>query len=150
MFVDVSTELLRQGKSVRFRAPGHSMHPTIRDGEFITVAPVAPSDVKLGDILFYRANGKVLAHRVVSVQKNNGYSRNQRSTGNSHHVFVLQGDASATSHDRVEPEQVLGKVVELERGHRRIDPYGRRVEMLRAARLLASRLKRRMMRSRQL
>jgi len=52
LFIDVSIELLRRGQSVRFQAPGQSMHPAIREGETITVAPVAPFNIKRGDILF--------------------------------------------------------------------------------------------------
>ena len=37
LFADLATELLRQGKSVRFRAPGRSMYPTIKEEEIITV-----------------------------------------------------------------------------------------------------------------
>ncbi len=62
LFIDMSTELLRQGKNVRFQAPGLSMHPAIREGETITVAPVTPVDIKQGDILFYLAGKKVIAH----------------------------------------------------------------------------------------
>ena len=43
------------------------MHPTIRDGEAITVEPVAPCAVKCGDILLYRGARRVIAHRVVAI-----------------------------------------------------------------------------------
>ena len=45
------------------------MHPTIRDGEAITVEPVAPCAVKCGDILLYRGAGRVIAHRVVAITR---------------------------------------------------------------------------------
>jgi hypothetical protein len=51
LFADVSTELLRSGQGIRFRAPGRSMYPTIKEGETITVQPVAPSVVRRGDII---------------------------------------------------------------------------------------------------
>jgi hypothetical protein len=33
VFVSMSVDLLERGHKVRFRAPGWSMHPSIRDGE---------------------------------------------------------------------------------------------------------------------
>jgi hypothetical protein len=40
------------------------MYPTIRENEAITVEPVAPQDVKVGDIILYRSGESVVAHRV--------------------------------------------------------------------------------------
>ncbi len=53
LLLDLSNELLRNGQSVRFSAPGRSMYPTIREGEPITVQPVSPSAVQKGDIILY-------------------------------------------------------------------------------------------------
>jgi hypothetical protein len=41
----------------------------------------------------------------------------------------LRGDASTTRDAPVKSAQVLGKVICLERGHRRIDPYSLRVRL---------------------
>ncbi len=182
LFIDVSTELLRRGQCVRFQAPGQSMHPTIKEGETITVAPVAPFNIKRGDILLYLAGMKVIAHRVVSIkrEKSNSISHSSDNfatqstshssanssirtkipslTHSSTHssiqasihsktlnpqlIFILRGDASATCDDPVKPQQVLGKVVSVEKGGRSIDLYSRGAKMLRIAYVWASRLKR--------
>jgi hypothetical protein len=186
LFIDVSTELLRQGQSVRFRAPGQSMHPTIKEGENIRVEPIAPFDIKRGDILLYIVGRKVVAHRVVSIKRDKSnftsqspspssanfaiqstshssanfsthaltpslaHSSAHSSTQASIHskalnpqlIFILRGDASLTCDDPVEAQQVLGKVVSVERGGRSIDLYCRRVKIIRTIRLCASRLKR--------
>ena len=131
-FVEMSTELLRQGYSVRFQAPGNSMMPTVSDGERITVRPVSPSDIKPGDIILYRYPGSIFAHRVVRIEKRNGGAPR----------FILRGDASGAPDEPVEPAQVLGKVVSVERGGRSIDLYSRRAKMLRTAYVWASRVKR--------
>ena len=47
-FADIIESLLREGHQVRFRAFGWSMHPTIRNGEIITVAPLERSSIKSG------------------------------------------------------------------------------------------------------
>lgn len=182
LFIDVSTGLLRQGQSVRFQAPGRSMHPTIKEGETIRVEPIAPFDIKRGDILLYIVGRKVIAHRVVSIksEKNDSQSNSSvnfaiqstshspanfsthastpslahssahSSTQASIHskalnpqlIFILRGDASLTCDDPVEEQQVLGKVVSVERGGRSIDLYNRKVKIIRTLRLCASHIKR--------
>ena len=69
LFADVCVGLLNQGQSVRFKANGWSMHPTICDGEMINVEPVLPSQVRHGDIILYRSPRGITAHRVVHIQK---------------------------------------------------------------------------------
>ncbi len=118
LFIDMSTELLRQGKNVRFRAPGLSMHPAIREGETITVAPVTPVDIKRGDILLYLAGKKVIAHRVVKIKREQSDSTSHTSTHfnalNPQIIFILRGDASSICDDPVKAQQILGKVVSVE------------------------------------
>jgi len=163
LFIDVSTELLRQGQSVRFRAPGLSMHPTIKEGETITVAPVALFNIKRGDILLYIVGRKIIAHRVVRIkrEKSNSISHSlanfaiQSTPDSSTHskalnpqlVFILCGDASLTCDDPVETQQILGKVVSVEKRGRSIDLYCRRAKMFHFVHARAFRLKRLILRT---
>ncbi len=166
LFIDMSTELLRQGKNVRFRAPGLSMHPAIKEGETITVAPISPFDIKRADILLYIVGKKFVAHRVVSIKrKENDFtshssdnfaiqSKSDSSANSSTRattlsnsltpqiIFTLRGDASAIYDDPVEEQQVLGKVISVERHGRNIDLYNRKARMFCLAYTWASRLKR--------
>lgn len=170
LFIDMSTELLRQGQSVRFRAPGLSMHPAIKEGETITVVPISSFDIKRGDILLYLAGKKVIAHRVVRIKREKSDSQSQPSAHSSKHaatsslthssthsskqasthsktlnsrlIFTLQGDASPICDEPVEAWQILGKVVSVERQDRKIDLYSRKARILHIAYTWASRLKR--------
>jgi signal peptidase I len=129
---ELSEEMLSLGIGVRFRAPGTSMHPTIRNGDVITVEPVAPDWLKKGDVILYRFRGGFIAHRIVNIKERNGCGL----------TFILRGDASVSCDRPVEPEQILGKVVCLERGQRIIDPYSTRVKLWNMLYLLLARLKR--------
>ncbi len=131
-FGDLSAELLSLGFGVRFRAPGTSMHPTIRHGDLITVEPVAPSNLNRGDIVLYHLQNGFIAHRLVNIEEKNGCGL----------IFFLRGDASTTCDAPVQPAQVLGKVVCLERGQRRIDPYSWRVRLWSLLHLCLARLRR--------
>ena len=180
VFPDITGELLEGGHSIRFQAPGRSMHPTIRDGETITVEPTAPSEVRKGDIILYRDESGVIAHRVVRIEQKASSSEatlkaqrpvldprfergdpqdpqgrslsppaspeRSRWRAGAALSFILRGDASVNCDFPVEREQVLGKVVSVERAGRSIDLYTWRAKMVRIARSCASRLKRWMMR----
>ena len=123
MFQDLSTALLMDGYHVRFRAPGQSMSPTIRDGEVVLVAPVRAEEVRRGDIVLYRASERrcVIAHRVVCVERGKGQARS----------FILRGDASVTCDAPIEASQILGRVAAVERDGRTIRLVGRRARLRR-------------------
>jgi hypothetical protein len=129
-FIDVVTDLLRRGHSVRFRAKGSSMLPTIREGEAITVAPAMPGAIRRGDIILYRFARGVIAHRV---------ARTTRQPDGTL-VFLLRGDAFWTSDEPVEEAAALGRVVAVERGGRTLDPSALRARALAGARRAAFRL----------
>ena len=134
MFFKVTVDLLKSGQSVRFQAPGRSMTPTIREDETITIDPVSATSVRKWDIILYNNETGVIAHRVVRIEKEDAFL--------PPHSFILRGDASITDDKPVAPEQVLGKVVSVERGGRSVALCGMKAKTKRMTRLLASRLKR--------
>ena len=168
MFPEIITELLQDGYKVSFRAPGHSMFPTIMANETIIVEPIEPGTVKLGDIILYRTNGRLIAHRVICIQQKVnqtflpfGYPVNSRTlqhidrdsqtikrsthqakrSSNEVLHFILRGDASVICDDPVRVEQIMGKVVSIERDGCRVNPYSFSQKLAGVARRLSSRLK---------
>jgi hypothetical protein len=122
------------------------MHPAIKEGETITVVPISSFDIKRGDILLYIVGKKVIAHRVVRIKREKSDSTFHSSTHSkelrSQLIFILRGDASAICDDPVEAQQVLGKVVSVERGGYSIDLYSSKTRMFCLAYTWASRFKR--------
>ncbi len=145
LFTDVATGLLRQGYGVRFYAKGWSMYPTIKDGEMITIEPVVPSQVKRGDILLHHNGRGVIAHRVVRIGRRKALLSPQNSVLGT--LFILRGDASSTCDGPVEADQVLGKVVSVERDGRLIDLGGWKSMVWYASHLCGSRFKRSIIRN---
>ncbi len=80
------------------------MQPAIRDGALIRVKPIAPAKIRFGDIILYRREGGVIAHRVVALTRHRG-----QLVG-----LTTRGDASSTCDAPVQLHQVLGKVVAVE------------------------------------
>ena len=133
ILLDLTTELLSQGTTVRFRPSGRSMYPSIREGELITVEPVVASDVTLGDIVLYRSQRGLIAHRVV------GSSPTQSSVLRPH--FFLRGDSSLSLDEPVTARQILGRVVGVERDGRSVALASRGAKVWHKIRRLASGLK---------
>ena len=124
--LEVSEHLLGGGYGICFRAEGESMHPTIRHGELVTVAPARPADIVL-----CRNRRGVVAHRVVRIEPG----------GRGRDAFVLCGDAPAAEEEDVAPQQVVGRLVSVVRRGRSIDPGSRPTRLARTTRLCVARLK---------
>jgi hypothetical protein len=102
---------LAEGISVRFRAGGRSMTPTIEDGEVLIVAPIAGPEVELADVVFCQTRSRSVAHRVLSIKKEAGLTPR----------LTLCGDAALEIDGPVIAEEVRGRVVAIERAGRRLD-----------------------------
>ncbi len=104
-FMAACEAAFEQGFSVRFRARGQSMQPNVLDGDTVEVAPFASRDLSMGDIAMTHGEDGVLLHRVIA--------RDKRTD-----EVITRGDAGQEN-DAL-PAFVLGKVVSIERGQRRM------------------------------
>jgi hypothetical protein len=111
VFASVVEGLLAEGISVRFRAGGRSMTPTIDDGEVLIVAPATAHEVDVADVVFCQTRSRSLAHRVLSI--NGGAASEPQLT--------LCGDAALEIDGPVTADQVRGRVVAVERAGQRVD-----------------------------
>lgn len=94
--------VLDKGKPFRFEARGTSMEPFIMDRDIVTVAPLAASRPKPGDIaaFVHPGAGGVRVHRVVKVEAGR---------------YFLKGDNALDSDGALTRDMILGLVVRLER-----------------------------------
>ena len=169
VFCSTAAELLQSGNGVRFSAPGYSMHPVIMPSDVLHVAPIRAEELFIGDIALYRAGDRIIAHRVVRIQKGevdrNGHfgpfafsasrtagpllkarsaapqaprsfrltageppapqvqSSSSLTSGEPPLQITLKGDACSTPDPPVTAEQILGKVISVERHGRHVDAY---------------------------
>jgi hypothetical protein len=158
LFVDITVDLLRRGCTVRFRANGRSMEPVINEGEIITVEPVMPHEVKRGEIVLYQNHRGVIAHRVVAIKDRSDELRGLRSEQKKKSptrssalspqhsslviFFILRGDSATLCDEPVEPQQILGRVVTVERHGRPIHLNSLKARVYHTARRHVSLLKR--------
>jgi signal peptidase I len=128
-FAELSAQILRSGKTLRFRASGGSMSPLVRDGDIVLVAPVAPSALRVGDVvLCSSAPGRIVVHRVV-----------RWTTGPDSYHFTVQGDQVARPDGVMSEAQIHGRVVAIERGGTYIDMDARAMRALSSLTALRSR-----------
>jgi len=106
--------LIAEGMNVRLKARGHSMQPWIRAGDLITVAPSDPAQLKRGDVIvFESAAGRLIIHRLVAVR-----------AGEAGLTFVTRGDAGAANDPPFGVGRIVGRVIEVWRGGRRVRANG--------------------------
>ncbi len=121
-FGELSAKALSRGGSFCFRARGFNMVPFIRDRDVLTIEPTKASALDIGEVAFYRlAADRLVAHRVVG-----------REVLDGKEILTMRGNAAAGSNDRVLGEQVLGRVVSVQRGKKlvRLDRGFRRLMAL--------------------
>jgi hypothetical protein len=58
---------LQAGQTVQFRPRGHSMKGKVESGQLCTVVP-APDELKVGDVVLCKVNGKQYLHLIKAVQ----------------------------------------------------------------------------------
>ncbi|MCQ6278875.1 signal peptidase I [Bacillus sp. EB600] len=92
-------------------ASGNSMFPLIQQGNICQFVPFAPSLVKKGDvILFCSLESQLIAHRFVGIKK----EQNQT-------FYYLKGDTNLGLDQPIEEEQILGKLVSVQKHRLKIE-----------------------------
>jgi hypothetical protein len=99
-FESTVTDLLARGVAVRFAASGDSMHPAIRHGEHVYVAPVDWSSLRVGDVVLARAQRGLTAHRLVKVAAG---------------LATTRGDNAAARDAAVSQTAIIGRITHVER-----------------------------------
>jgi len=90
---------LKLGETVSFRPCGGSMSPKIESGQLCTVAPVAPTQVRVGDIVLCKVRGAEYLHLVKAIQGSRFQIGNNRGWAEAY--CADRADARATISDLV-------------------------------------------------
>jgi signal peptidase I len=108
VLLELMRAVLARGVPFRFCARGWSMMPFIRDGDVITVSPLLPAQLGIGEVVAFVSpeTGKLVVHRVVARRGK---------------TWLIQGDSIPEREDELVPsENLLGRVTRIERNGRHI------------------------------
>jgi signal peptidase I len=109
-FLRLATQILSRGTALRFKARGGSMYPSIEDGSLVEVEPVQASAVRTGDlVLCYGGKNRLIVHRVIDA-----------TTQADAVLLVTKGDSARLADRPVHAEDVLGRVVAIYKGGKRV------------------------------
>ncbi len=107
VLVDLIITVLEKGSAFRFQAKGGSMTPFIKDGDVITLESIQGKKILRGDVVavISPTPEKLRVHRVVRVQKGQ---------------YSIKGDNASHLDGVLDAAQILGRVIQVERGTRTI------------------------------
>ncbi len=111
---ELAAEVLRTSGYLRLRVTGASMLPAIWPGDVLCVRSLGPELAMPGDVVLCRREGGLVAHRAM-----------RRVSHEDGIQWVLRGDSAAGNDGPASSDELLGKIVAVERGSRRLSPQMR-------------------------
>jgi signal peptidase I len=99
-------DILRNGTDLRVRVTGRSMTPFLKGGEVLTIRQMPCVSLKKGDLILYRdKNDLPVLHRIIQKRKGDDGT----------FCFLTKGDALIAFDGEIREDNVLGKVLRIER-----------------------------------
>lgn len=103
--IDLNNAVLDRKASFRFRAGGRSMDPFIKEDDILTLSHLNQGRANVGDVVAFLnpVNRQFTIHRIVDVWDGR---------------YQVKGDNRSTADGFIRREEVLGKVIRVERNGR--------------------------------
>jgi signal peptidase I len=101
---DMSLTLLSEGKTIRIKAHGYSMYPSIRPGSLILIEPLREKGKPVpGEIVAIKRDSGIVVHRVVKTVFRNNTT-----------WYITRGDSNAITDDPSTIDKIVGRIVKSE------------------------------------
>lgn len=121
----IGEELLKEGITLKVTAGGLSMFPFLRKGDIIYFKKQKTENYKKGDIIVFKTSEKFIAHRLIKL-------KNEKNK-----IMVICKGDSLLKYDKAFPvNQILGKVISVERNDKKVDYMSDRI--LRKSQIIAN------------
>jgi signal peptidase I len=111
----LAEEIVRSFGEVRLRVFGTSMVPCILPGDVVAIRRACVREISRGDVVLYSRKGRLFVHRVV----NQIVSRS--ATDLEEPCLITRGDRLAQDDPPVQEQELLGRVMRVERGNRNVE-----------------------------
>ncbi|MFA6581627.1 MAG: signal peptidase I [Paludibacter sp.] len=102
--LDFAVALLDDNHSLSIRMQGYSMYPTLRIGDIGQVEKCSPDDLRIGDIVVFKSNNKLIAHRLINIINRDGIQ-----------LFITNGDKNYHKDPPFTSEALVGKLSSFKR-----------------------------------
>jgi signal peptidase I len=97
---DLSLTLLAEGKTIRIKAHGYSMYPSIKPGSIIIIEPLKVKGPPVpGEIIAIQREKGLIVHRLTGIIKKEGIT-----------FYKARGDSNAYSDNLVRLSSIVGRV----------------------------------------
>jgi signal peptidase I len=110
----LAEEVVRTFGEVRLRVSGTSMVPSILPGDLVLIKKASLPDISAGEIVVYLRKGRFVVHRVVD---RNAAGTVDRPEGPR---LITRGDRLRQDDAPVSEQELLGRVVSIERDSRKV------------------------------
>lgn len=109
---DVSSSLLSEGKTIRIKAHGYSMFPSIKPGSLIIIEPLTQKGNPVpGEIVAVKRENGMVVHRLIKIIIKDG-----------RRYYIARGDSNAFADAPIPLEMIAGRIVRAEPSGENPDP----------------------------
>jgi signal peptidase I len=101
---DMGPALLSEGKTIRIKAHGYSMYPSIKPGSLIIIEPLRQKGNPVpGEIIAIKRENGMVVHRLIRIQIKDGVR-----------FYIARGDSNAYADAPITIDRIAGRVVKSE------------------------------------
>jgi signal peptidase I len=108
-------EVVRTFGEVRLRVRGTSMVPSILPGDLVAIQSAGLREISPGEVVLFSQKGRLFVHRVVDRQVSSA------ADGLEEPFLITRGDRLCHNDPPVSSRDMLGRVVSVKRGNRKIE-----------------------------
>lgn len=109
LLIEVLKESIQKGESIKIKLGGNSMWPFIKNGTNATIKKIEIEKLKIGDIIIFLINNKVIVHRIILLNK-------------SKKEITTKGDNMFFCDKKISSSEYIGKIISLEIDNKTINP----------------------------
>jgi signal peptidase I len=97
---NIGLTLLSEGKTIRIKAHGYSMFPSIKPGSLILIEPLnIKGPPRCGEIIAIRRETGLIVHRLSSIIRSNGITS-----------YIARGDSNPYPDNPVKIDKIAGRI----------------------------------------
>lgn len=101
---DMGLTLLSEGKTIRIKAHGYSMYPSIKPGSMILIEPLGVKGLpRRGEIIAIRREQGLIVHRLSKIINISGSIS-----------YIARGDSNAIADNPVNIDKIAGRIIRSE------------------------------------